>query len=110
MNSIPKAVLERAKGLAVFRIVKAGFIVTGRAGSGVVIARLDDGSWSAPSAIATGVSHYILKFIFYSHWNLINKGVGWGLAVGADVTDFVVVLNSVDAVKSFALAGNLTIG
>ena len=41
---------------------------------------------------------------------MINKGVGWGLAVGADVTDFVVVLNSVDAVKSFALAGNLTIG
>ena len=64
LNSIPKAVLERAKGLAVFRIIKAGFIVTGRAGSGVVIARLDDGSWSAPSAIATGVSHYILKFIF----------------------------------------------
>ncbi|TIB82891.1 DUF500-domain-containing protein [Wallemia mellicola] len=91
LNSIPKAVLQRAKGLAVFRIVKAGFIVTGRAGSGVVIARLDDGTWSAPSCIATG-------------------GIGWGLAVGADITDFVVVLNSKEAVESFAYAGNLTIG
>lgn len=56
LNSIPKAVLERASGLAVFRIIKAGFLVTGRAGSGIVIARLDDGTWSAPSCIATGVS------------------------------------------------------
>ncbi|TIB32041.1 hypothetical protein E3P86_03214 [Wallemia ichthyophaga] len=91
LNSIPKAVLERASGLAVFRIIKAGFLVTGRAGSGIVIARLDDGTWSAPSCIATG-------------------GVGWGLAVGADITDFVVVLNSKDAVDAFTLAGNLTIG
>lgn len=32
------------------------------------------------------------------------------MAVGADITDFVVVLNSKEAVDSFTLAGNLTIG
>ncbi|TFK73656.1 DUF500-domain-containing protein [Pluteus cervinus] len=91
LNAIPKAVLQRARGLAIFQVLKAGFVFSGKAGSGLVIARLPDGSWSAPSCIATG-------------------GLGWGLQVGADITDFVVVLNSEDAVKAFALGGNVTIG
>lgn len=119
LNSIPKAVLHRARGrpcsschlitqltyhvpiifafddrragLAVFSVLKAGFMFSGKAGSGLVIARLPDGSWSAPSCIATG-------------------GVGWGLQVGADITDFVIVLNSEDAVKAFSMGGNVTIG
>jgi len=91
LNSIPKAVLQRARGLAVFQVLKAGFVFSGKAGSGLVIARLPDGSWSAPSCIATG-------------------GLGWGLQIGADITDFVIVLNSEDAVRAFSLGGNVTIG
>ncbi|KAF8585096.1 DUF500-domain-containing protein [Ramaria rubella] len=91
LNSIPKAVLQRARGLAVFQVLKAGFVFSGKAGSGLVIARLPDGSWSAPSCIATG-------------------GLGWGLQIGADITDFVVVLNSEDAVKAFSIGGNVTVG
>ena len=64
---------------------------SGKAGSGIVIARLPDGSWSAPSCIATG-------------------GVGWGLQIGADITDFVIVLNSEEAVRAFSIGGNVTIG
>ncbi len=64
---------------------------SGKAGSGIVIARLPDGSWSAPSCIATG-------------------GLGWGLQIGADITDFVIVLNSEDAVRAFSIGGNVTIG
>jgi len=78
-------------GLAIFQVVKAGFVFSGKAGSGLVISRLADGSWSAPSCIATG-------------------GVGWGLQIGADITDFVIVLNSEDAVRAFSLGGNVTIG
>lgn len=44
---------QLTKGIAVFTIVKAGFVFSGKAGSGIVIARLPDGSWSAPSCIAT---------------------------------------------------------
>jgi SH3 domain-containing YSC84-like protein 1 len=66
-------------------------VFSGKAGSGIVIARLPDGSWSAPSCIATG-------------------GMGWGLQIGADITDFVVVLNSEDAVRAFSMGGNVTIG
>ncbi|KAF8650120.1 hypothetical protein AX16_005357 [Volvariella volvacea WC 439] len=91
LNSIPKAVLLQARGLAIFQVVKAGFVFSGKAGSGIVIARLPDGSWSAPSCIATG-------------------GLGWGLQIGADITDFVIVLNSEDAVRAFTLGGNVTIG
>ncbi|KAF8964434.1 DUF500-domain-containing protein [Flammula alnicola] len=91
LNAIPKAVLQRARGLAIFQVVKAGFVFSGKAGSGLVIARLPDGSWSAPSCIATG-------------------GVGWGLQIGADITDFVIVLNSEDAVLAFSMGGNVTIG
>jgi len=91
LNSIPQAVLQQSRGLAIFQVLKAGFVFSGKAGSGVVIARLPDGSWSAPSCIATG-------------------GLGWGLQIGADITDFVVVLNSVDAVRAFSIGGNVTIG
>ncbi len=83
--------LLHALGLAVFQVLKAGFVFSGKAGSGLVISRLPDGSWSAPSCIATG-------------------GVGWGLQIGADITDFVIVLNSEDAVRAFSLGGNVTIG
>ncbi|KAF9976279.1 hypothetical protein BGZ73_008825 [Actinomortierella ambigua] len=90
-NIIPPDILARAKGLAIFTVIKAGFLFSGRAGSGLVIARLDDGSWSAPSAIGTA-------------------GMGFGGQIGAELTDFVVVLNNHAAVKSFASGGNVTLG
>ena len=43
---IPRQVLENAKGFAIFTIVKAGFVFSARAGSGIVIAKLDGGSES----------------------------------------------------------------
>jgi len=41
---IPRSVLENAKGFAIFTIIKAGFLFSARAGSGIVIAKLEDGS------------------------------------------------------------------
>lgn len=91
MSSIPKRVLLRARGLAIFTVAKAGLGWSGKAGSGVVTARLPDGSWSAPSCIVTG-------------------GVGFGWQIGADLTEIVIVMNTEEAVRSFGLAGNLTLG
>ncbi|KIP11897.1 hypothetical protein PHLGIDRAFT_124552 [Phlebiopsis gigantea 11061_1 CR5-6] len=88
---IPRSVLENAKGFAIFTVFKAGFLFSARAGSGVVIARLPDGSWSSPSAIGTA-------------------GLGVGGQAGAEMTDFLVVLNSRSAVQSFMAAGNVTLG
>jgi len=107
---IPRSILERASGFAIFTIIKAGFLFSARGGSGIVIARLENGceapfdylsfrwttdslslAWSAPSAIGLA-------------------GVGVGGQAGAEMTDFLIVLNSRSAVRSFMAAGSLTIG
>lgn len=91
---IPAGILMKAKGLAIITVIKAGFLVTARGGSGIVIAKLDDGlnsDWSAPSAI--GIA-----------------GLGGGFEVGAEVTDFVIILNKRSAVDAFSKGGNLTLG
>jgi len=64
---------------------------SGRFGSGVVIARLADGTWSAPSAIATA-------------------GAGFGGQIGFELTDFVFILNDAAAVRTFSQVGTLTLG
>lgn len=89
-KAIPRDVLRGAKGLAILSVVKAGFIFSAKGGQGVVIARTPRG-WSGPSFIATG-------------------GGGWGLQVGAQVTDFVIVLNTDAAVQAFSRGGNVTLG
>ncbi|CDH48866.1 sh3 domain-containing protein [Lichtheimia corymbifera JMRC:FSU:9682] len=88
---IPPGILNEAKGLAIYSVLKGGFLFSARAGSGLVIARLSDGSWSAPSAIATG-------------------GVGVGGQIGAELTDFVMVLNTTAAVETFMHHGSITLG
>ena len=90
-QQIPRAVLQQARGLAVLIVVKAGFVFSGKAGHGVVVARVDHNRWSGPSFIGTG-------------------GAGWGLQVGAEVTDFVLVLNDRAAVRAFSRDGNVTLG
>ena len=89
-KAIPRDVLRQAKGLAIMSVVKAGFIFSAKGGQGVVVARTRRG-WSGPSFIATG-------------------GGGWGLQAGAQVTDFVIVLNTDAAVQAFSRGGNVTIG
>ncbi|CAI6331769.1 unnamed protein product [Periconia digitata] len=88
---IPPQILANAKGLAILTVFKAGFLGTARFGSGVVVARLADGSWSAPSAIG-------------------SLGAGFGGQLGFELTDFVFILNDANAVKTFAQAGSLTFG
>jgi SH3 domain-containing YSC84-like protein 1 len=89
-QAIPPAVFRDAKGLAVLTVVKAGFIFSGRGGKGVVIVRNGHG-WSGPSAIGTG-------------------GVGFGPQIGVESTEFVMVLNTNEAVRAFSREGNLVLG
>lgn len=89
-KGIPARILRHARGLAIISVVKAGFIFSGKAGEGVVVARTGRG-WSGPSFIGTG-------------------GAGWGPQIGAEVTDFVIVLNTERAVRAFSKGGNVTLG
>ena len=56
-----------------------------------MVARLSDGTWSAPSALATG-------------------GAGFGGQIGFELTDFVFILNDAAAVRTFSQQGSLTLG
>jgi lipid-binding SYLF domain-containing protein len=89
-KAIPQAVLRDARGLAIMTVIKAGFGFSGRGGKGVVVARTGTG-WSGPSAIGTG-------------------GAGFGLQIGAQVTEFVMILNTDAAVQAFSRDVNVTLG
>ncbi|XP_013879783.1 SH3 domain-containing YSC84-like protein 1 [Austrofundulus limnaeus] len=88
---IPPHIIARAEGLAIISVIRAGFVVTARGGSGIVIARLHDRRWSAPSAI--GIA-----------------GLGGGFDIGVEVSDLVIILNQRRAIDAFTKGGNLTLG
>lgn len=88
---IPAHVIAKAEGLAIISVIKAGFMITARGGSGIVIARLSDRRWSAPSAI--GIA-----------------GLGGGFEIGVEVSDLVIILNQRRAIEAFTKGGNLTLG
>jgi lipid-binding SYLF domain-containing protein len=81
-DKIPSQAITEAKGVAVFTGFRAGMYLAGAGGSGVVVARLPDGSWSPPSAFS------------------VRSG-GFGIVYGVDVYDCVCVLNSQAAVDAY---------
>src|SRR6187401_2439186 len=89
-RGIPQSVLRNARGVAVLTVVKIGFGLSGKGGQGVVVARTGNG-FSGPSFIGTG-------------------GAGWGPQIGAQITEFVFVLNTNRAVHAFSRDGNFTLG
>jgi lipid-binding SYLF domain-containing protein len=89
-TAIPPAVMRAARGLAILTVTKAAFVGSVRGGTGVVVQRTAKG-WSGPSAIGTA-------------------GLGVGFQAGAEITEFVIVLNTPAAVDAFAKQGNVTLG
>ena len=90
-HSIPLDLLQHAQGLCFLTVVKAGFVVSGKVGSGLVISKLEGGGWSAPSAIGT-------------------VGIGWGAQIGGDITHYLVVLTSLQAVKTLTGDSSVNLG
>ena len=89
-REIPPRIMNNARGLAIIRVLKIGFGVSGKGGEGLVVARTAHG-WSGPSFVGLG-------------------GAGWGLQIGAEVSDFIFVLNNDAAVRAFSRDGNVKIG
>ncbi|RMX65639.1 hypothetical protein KXD40_004481 [Peronospora effusa] len=90
-SAIPAELIRNAAGLAFLTVVKAGFVWTGKMGTGVVMARLADGSWSPPSGIGTA-------------------GMGFGAEVGGEIIDFLIVLGSPNAVQTFKKGTQVSVG
>jgi lipid-binding SYLF domain-containing protein len=82
-QKIPASLLKDAKGILFITVVKVGFLASVRMGTGLVVAKLPNGEWSAPSAVYTG-------------------GFGFGAQAGSNVTDFVTVLMTNESVRQFA--------
>eukprot|EP00980_Cylindrotheca_fusiformis_P011429 scaffold2649_cov137-Cylindrotheca_fusiformis.AAC.4 len=81
LQSIPLDLLDCAKGLCFLTVIKAGLVVSGRVGTGLLIARVGEQKWSAPLALGT-------------------LGMGWGMLAGGDITHYLVVLTTMEAVES----------
>jgi len=80
-KSIPHDLLDRAEAVAVFpSVFKAGLIVGGRGGSGVISRRVA-GGWSAPAFFDLG-------------------GGSIGLQIGASSTDYILLFMNENAVES----------
>src|SRR5205807_1406835 len=80
-RSIPRDLLDRAEAIAVFPgVLKGGFIVGGRGGSGVISRRVANG-WSAPAFFDLG-------------------GGSVGLQIGVASTDYVLLFMNERAVES----------
>ncbi|OAA59694.1 Ysc84 actin-binding domain protein [Niveomyces insectorum RCEF 264] len=82
LKKIPQRVIQRAVGLAIFTTMRTGLWVSGAGGSGVLIARTEDGSWSPPSGI-------------------LLHTAGLGFLVGVDIYDCVLVINNRKALDAF---------
>lgn len=81
-RSLPQAVLQGAQGLALLSVIKIGAGWSAALGTGLVVSRQANGSWSAPCAVGC-------------------FGVGWGLQLGGELTDLLLVLRTKEAVAAF---------
>lgn len=90
-NAVPPVLLSRAYAVAVIpSVVKAGFIVGGTYGRGIVVARRADGSWSNPAFV-----------------QLTQGSVGF--QAGAQSTDLILVFKTQRALDGLS-RGKITFG
>lgn len=90
LKKIPPRIIQNAVGLAVFTSMRSGIWTSGSGGSGILIARKTDGTWSPPSGLMLQTAS--LRFVF-----------------GADVYDCVLVINNFTVLEAFARP-RLTLG
>jgi lipid-binding SYLF domain-containing protein len=93
LRGIPQGLLRDAQGVAILPgVVRAGFVVDGRFGRGVVLARQADGNWGNPAFVS-----------------LAGGGLGW--QVGVQSTDLVLVFMTGGSVNRILKGkGKLTLG
>lgn len=79
---IPQKAIQSAAGLAIFTTFRTALHISGAGGSGVIVARRPNGSWSPPSG-----------FLVHT--------LGAGFMIGLDIYDCVCVLRTPEAVEAF---------
>lgn len=90
-NAIPETLLQQAYGIAIVpSVIKAGFVVGGQYGKGVLSVRTASGQWSHPVFI-----------------KLAGASLGW--QIGASSTDIILVFKSQRSVDRI-VDGQITLG
>lgn len=83
LRKIPPRAIKNAKGIVIYTAMRSGIAPFGGAGgTGLVLARLPDGSWSAPASVSPN-----------------NLSVG--LLLGLDIFDVILLLNTDKAMETF---------
>ncbi|ETS83758.1 hypothetical protein PFICI_05634 [Pestalotiopsis fici W106-1] len=90
LKKIPPRVIQNAVGLAVFTSMRSGLWSSGSGGSGILLARKTDGTWSPPSGLTL-------------------QTASLGFVLGVDICDCVIVINSFTTLETFGRAA-LTLG
>ena len=93
LKGIPPALFKDSQGVAIFPgVLKAGFLVGGRFGRGVILVREKDDSWSAPTFIRI-------------------RGGSFGFQIGAQSTDLILLFKTKDGVDRILKGkGKITLG
>jgi len=90
-KGMPPALLRRAQGIAIIpNVVKAGFVLGGRYGTGVVLVRGRDGAWGTPLNVS-----------------ITSGSIGW--QIGVQATDVILVFKTRKSVDGL-LNGKFTLG
>ena len=90
-KGIPPALLHNAYGIAIIPgVIKVGFVIGGRYGTGVLLVRGKNGAWSDPSFIS-----------------LTGGSLGW--QIGAQSTDVILVFKNPRSVEGI-MHGKFTLG
>mmetsp|Transcript_26743 Transcript_26743/g.42373 ORF Transcript_26743/g.42373 Transcript_26743/m.42373 type:complete len:292 (+) Transcript_26743:80-955(+) len=90
-KQIPVQLMKNAKGIIFLTSLKISLGFGAAVGSGIVLAKLENGDWSGPCSVG------------------LIGGQG-GLNIGAQQTDFVIVLRDEKALKAFNSKGQLQLG
>ncbi|KAI1828038.1 hypothetical protein F4861DRAFT_490410 [Xylaria intraflava] len=83
LKKIPPKLVQNAVGMAIFTSIRSGIWASGPGGSGILIARKTDGSWSPPSG-------------------LVLQTPSLGFVIGVDVCDCVLLINNFTVLEAFA--------
>jgi lipid-binding SYLF domain-containing protein len=90
-NGLPKVFFEAAVGIIMISVVEAGFIFSGNIGTGIILRKKPDGSWSPPSACGL-------------------TGLGFGFAIGASLKDLIIFVNDESTLETFTAKTGLKVG
>ncbi len=90
-QGIPPVLLDKADGIAIIPgVIKAGFILGGRYGKGILVVREKDGSWSNPVFIT-----------------IAGGSIGW--QIGVEAIDIILVFKSSRSIEGI-MKGKFTLG